>query len=394
VIYRKPPIVRKTIMVYLAYVAATVALAMCSIESLRVQLFMMRTYWGFAIFIIPIITFSHERFNISVFFSRTLVFVMLISIFYILDAVIFCGNFLIPYANPWGETSTFYRPDIHPLSFHVFRKYPYGMYLLVLLVVPLARNMRIKLWQAATIAAALLCTQTFTIISGFILAFAIFQGKTKRLLAMLTLLPVLFMALYFVDSLLPVRKSEHFQSTLRIKSSVDQFADLFQAVDDEDLAQFASGRMAQILPKVDIIVRNHKEMTGLGFLHPDKTKITQYIITNEYYSDVSENEEVAAVVEVVPVQIFISMGYIGLAVHILFLVFLYLIIRKLKYSVYFLSMIFCSFWFGLGGFCGLHSAHGLFLAALTYSVVILANRESLPGFRLPPVKARIQNAIP
>ena len=107
------------------------------------------------------------------------------------------------------------------------------------------------------------------------------------------------------------------------------------------------------------------------------------MIVNELYTDISENEEVAALVEVIPVQIFIATGWSGLIVHVLFLLAIYLIIRRLRLATYLLSVYFCCIWFGLSGFCGLISAHGLFLAAISFSAIILNSRSSLSGF--PPL---------
>ena len=68
------------------------------------------------------------------------------------------------------------------------------------------------------------------------------------------------------DSFLPTQiHNDSFQSRLRIKSSVDQFMDLFNAVDDEDIAEFGSGRMAQALPKLDVVERENRQLIGLGF---------------------------------------------------------------------------------------------------------------------------------
>ncbi len=70
--------------------------------------------------------------------------------------------------------------------------------------------------------------------------------------------------------------------------------------------------MAQAIPKIDLINRYHKQWTGLGFLHPEKTTSNRFIIVNEYYSDLSSNVEVATGVEVVPIQVYLHGGWIGL----------------------------------------------------------------------------------
>lgn len=88
-----------------------------------------------------------------------------------------------------------------------------------------------------------------------------------------------FAVLYCVDSFLPYN-GELKQSTLRIKSSIDQFFILENMQDEEDLAELGTGRMAQIIPKMDLLFELNKEWTGFGFLHPEKTTMSKYIIYN------------------------------------------------------------------------------------------------------------------
>ena len=81
-----------------------------------------------------------------------------------------------------------------------------------------------------------------------------------------------------------------------------------------------------------------KEWTGFGFLDRFRTTNQKYIIENELYIDVSNSEEVAVGVEVIVFEIILTIGYIGLIIHILFYVYLWWIIRKFKFSGYFLSV--------------------------------------------------------
>lgn len=382
-VYIKPPIVKRTLLVITAYGIALLCIAWFSLETMAVQLYTWRNYLAFIFFIIPIVVFSRRPFEITEFWNRLIPYVLLACIFYIVDGLILCGNILMPCTAAYRE-STFFDPLMSPLSFNFFRKYPPGLFPMVLLVYPIARYYKLRFWQWSVIILALFASQTFSVLSGFIAAYIFFRFGIRKLFLAIFLGLLSLVALYYVDGLLPERKNEYItQSRLRIKSSVDQIAIIMEAADDEDLAKFASGRMAQILPKLDLVNEEGRQWTGLGFLHPERNTVAKYVIVNELYTDISENEEVAALVEVIPVQIFIATGWSGLIVHVLFLLAIYLIIRRLRLATYLLSVYFCCIWFGLSGFCGLISAHGLFLAAISFSAIILNSRSSLSGF--PPL---------
>lgn len=376
VILRKPPILKKTLIAIAIYFLFLCVFAYLSLEQFSIQLLIMRNYLGIIYLIVPIAIFAGLDFDIDVFFTRLMPYILIMCAFYIFDGIIVPGNILVPCTMIGSNVSTFY--DIYHLPFgSMHRKYPPGLFLIALVILPISKYYRLRPWQWALIFGALIVSRTFTVISGIVLGLILFQGSMKKILAFFGLCIASFGMLYGIDCLLPTRGDIHVESTLRIKSSIDQFMALREAVDDEDIAEFASGRMAQILPKVDLIIKQHRTAIGLGFLHPEKSTVNRYVITNEYYTDVSNAEEVATAVEVVPVQVFINIGYIGLIGHTLFFIVLYLFIRRLKYSIYYVSVAFAVSWFGLGGFAGLANFHGLELTALAYGVVILANRDKL-----------------
>ena len=114
---------------------------------------------------------------------------------------------------------------------------------------------------------------------GFVVTFIIFQGGFKKLMMWGFGAVVFLVGIYVLDSFLPTQiHNDSFQSRLRIKSSVDQFIDLFNAVDDEDIAEFGSGRMAQALPKLDVVERENRQLIGLGFLHPEKQLLINILL--------------------------------------------------------------------------------------------------------------------
>lgn len=379
-VYRKPPLLKKLLVILVVYTATIFVLASFSIESMSIQILTIRTYLTVLCVIVPIVVLAARDFDIKAFFRKVMVFSLIICAFYVLDGIILCGNILVPRTTLWqgAGNSTFYNPIWRPLSFTIFRKYPPGLYLLILAVYPMAKIYSMKIWQGAIIFGALICSLTFTVISGILGGYLLTRVRMRKILLSVLGCLVGLVALYYVDGLLPTTTKEYYQeSALRIKSTVDQFVDLYNAVDEEDIAMFASGRVSQILPKFEVMQREGKMWTGLGFLHREKSKINRYIIENEYYTDLANNLEVATGVEVVPAQVIINMGYVGLFVHTLVFFMLWYIIRRLRYSGYVASVLLLNVWFGLMGFAGLISFAGLGMLSISYGAVLACNYDKV-----------------
>ena len=384
-IYRKPRILWKVLIAILCYIAALIILSMFSLETFSIQVSMMRRYLAIIYIIVPIALFSGKEFRMKVFFTKLMPYAMIICIFYIIDAVIFAGDILLPNVK-LSQESTFYAPNISNFG-NIIRKYPLGLLFVAIILFPITRYYRLRWWQLLLFIFGLGVTQTFTVIIGYLAGFVLFQRSCKLIISYCFAGVLGLVLLYGIDSLLPEKNKESgaVESTLRIKSSLDQFTILASATDDEDLAKFGSQRMAQIIPKVEVLLHENRELTGLGFLHPQKTTMTRYIIENEFYTDISENIEVSSVVEVTAVQVFLNIGIIGLILHIAFFIWLYFIIRHLPYSKYYLCLLVMLVCFGFGGFGGLIREYTLFILSLGYAAIILNSREKL-DFRCPWLK--------
>ena len=375
-IYRKPPLVRKILFGLLLYAAAIIILASFSDESMSVQIRLIRYYLGFIYFIVPLMLFAGCEFDMEEFLRRLFPYVIIVCAFYIIDGYVLCAHILIPNSYIAGEgVSTFNDPIYYGFG-NFPRKYPPGLFLFGLIIWPIANRYRIRWYHWVIIFVALMASRTFTLILAIALCFMLFQPRIKRLLSYTIAAVVLLTIGYMVDSTMPLNPESE-ESTLRIKSSLDQIFDLDEAQDDEDLAEAGSGRIGQALPKLELLYKYDKQWTGLGFLHPELTKNTKYIIENEYYSDIEKNIEVATGIEISPLQVFLTIGYIGLIIHIAFFIWLYLVIRKLKYSKYYLSVMVFVFIVGLGGTMGWNQYTGLLLMGLTYSAVLLANKNEV-----------------
>ena len=290
------------------------------------------------------------------------------------------GNIFMPCTKIWNNyISTFWAPMLYPRGSFP-RIYPQALYWLGPIIIPVARYYKLRWWQWVLILGALAICRTFTFITGVIVTYVLFQPSAKKAFWMIFIGIAAFVSLYFIDGELPRPHKEKTETFFRIKSSVDQLFDLAEAQDDVDVADAGSGRLAQAMPKLELLYKLDKEWTGFGFLNADGTTVKKYVIENTYYHNQSESIEVATDIEITVLQVLITIGYIGLAIHILFFVYLYIIIRKLKYSVFFLSLLAFFAWLGIGGFEGWITIRSMCILGLGFSAVILANRDVLNGF--------------
>lgn len=376
IVLRKSRYVKRIVIAWGLYAALLFFLALTSEESMRVQLPTYVAYITFIYFMVPMGVFAGHKFDFDHFVRAVFPYVLTICVFYILDAYVLCGWVLIPCSHMWGDgSSAFNDLSWAPLTGWFVRKYPPGIYTLTLLLLPVARTYRLRWWQWGIVLLALASTQTFTVISGFLLFFLLFQGGFKRVLLYGAIGIAGAVALYFVDaSMAYVADEFEERSPLRIKTSVDQILDLTEAVDDEDIAEFGSGRIAQAIPKLELLYDLGYEWRGFGFLSRFETDNPKFIVENEYYKDQEESIEVATNIEITALQIIVTIGYIGLAAHILFFGFTWWVVRRMRHGTYYLSVMLCFVWFGIGGFEGLISFMGTMTPALALSATLLSDK--------------------
>ncbi len=365
-LYRKTPMMKRITTALLLYALIILLIAKTSDETMMIQFRRIRLYLMIFYVFIPLMAFSGRAFGMQYFFRKILAYTLVICVFYALDGFVLHGFILIPdgWAGEGVEPSTFTNPYFYPFP----RKYPPGLYIAALCVIPITRYYKLNGKQWFVVAMAFASTRTLSVIGALLISFGIFQGYVRRMLKYAALGIVGITVMYHVDSAMG--------GFLRIQSTIDQFIALDVVQDEEDLSEFGSGRMAQIIPKMELLYDLDREWLGLGFLHPELTTNPKFLLKNELYTDVTKADEVATGVEVSVIQTILDMGYIGLFVQMTFYFYLYYIIRKLKYSVFYLSVLVVNIIFGIGGFAGLNSPHGLLLLALTYSAVLLSNKDN------------------
>lgn len=377
-ILRKTKVLKLSIGLYALYVVSTFIFATISEATFREQYNQIFNYISFCFFIIPLLCFAGVEFDIHRFWTRAFSLMMILCVFYLIDGWIFKGWVLLPCTFiAEGRVSTWN----HPIVYGFFaasgpRKYPPGLYPLLLILWPIARYYRLKWWQWALIGAAALTSRTSTTTFAFILCYLMAMGTLKRYLLYGLGCIGLIAGLYIVDDAMGYSGDDKDQTTLRVASTINQIAALEVAEDDEDLAEAGSGRMAQAIPAVENLYEHNKEWYGFGFIGMN-TRNPRFMLYNELIANPELRYTSCAQVEITQVQIFLEVGWIGLLVHCLFLVGLWLIIRKLRYSSYFLNVTVGLIVFGIGGFSGWHDAQGIYLAAMAYAVVLLANRATL-----------------
>jgi hypothetical protein len=380
VIKKDNAILRKTIIANLLFGVFLVAIALTAEESMKIQFRGIIRYLMFIYFIIPFLVFSRTEFDMKVFMRTCMIYLLIIAVFYIIDAFIFCGFVLVPHCHFGGkDPSTFYALRWAPLSMNIPRKYPYGLYILSLCIYPITKYYKLTKWQWVILIVSIAITRTYTFISGVLICFLLATGNFKRILKYGVGIIVALVCLYFVDDKIGYH-GESNESTFRIASTVNQIVSLDAVQDDEDLSEFGSGRTAQVLPKLELLYDMGREWLGFGFIDRELTKNDKYIIDNEYYIDVSQSEEVATGVENSFFQTFLTIGYVGLVVQLIFFCLLYRYIRKLKDAFYYVIVLVAFEWWGIGGYGGWIDPQALYMIGLAFSAIILSNRDSLTGF--------------
>ena len=367
VIYRRDKTLNKLLLFTGGYFAVLFLLALTSSESIMIQIRRMREYWGIIYFMFPLLIFAREEFDIKIFYRKILTYAFIIAIFYIIDSLIFGGNILIPRTFSYsGLYSTYYKFYCYPGSFP--RKYPHGLFILALCIFPILKFYSLQIKHIIVFALSLIVCRTFSVIGGIILTMFFFMGNTVKTNKYIAIGIIVFIAGYYIDGAM--------DGQLRIQQLVQQFEVLKNPNDPELLIKFGTGRIAQILPKLDYMLSTGKQYTGFGFLHDDLTTNNQFVITNEFYTDVTQSEETVARVEVTQVQTILDAGLIGFLIQTFYYLAIYFwVLRPLPYSKSYLIVLFCISFFGIGGFAGLISRQGLLLLGLTTAAILLCQKQ-------------------
>ena len=367
VIYRRDKTLNKLLIFTIGYFGALFCLALLSSESILIQLRRMREYWGIIYFMFPLLIFAKEEFDIKIFYRKILTYAYILGIFYIIDSFIFGGNILVPNTFTYsGYYSTYYKFYCYPGSFP--RKYPHGIFIWALCIFPLLRIYSLQIKHIVVFILTLLACRTFSIIGGLLLTTIFFMGSAVKTLKYIGIGILLFIAGFYVDKAIG--------GSLRIQQLVEQF-EVFKNPDDPELLiKFGTGRMAQIIPKIDHMLYMGKQYVGFGFLHDELSKGHEFMITNEFYSDVTQSEESVARVEMTQIQTLLDVGLIGLLIQTFYFLAIYFwILRPIPYSQSYLIVFICISLFGVGGFTGVTTHYGLLLLGITTGTILLSYKQ-------------------
>ncbi len=352
-IYRRNKMVWKVTLAMLAYFAVLFALAFTSVEPMRNQISMIRYYLLIISFYIPLVTFADREFEFRELIRVVILHALVICIFFVIDTFLLTGFVLTPGSSSWGE-STF----THPIIFNrgLTRHYPPGLYWLLLMIIPLNYKwMRLQWYWWVIFVLCLISCRTNSLLFALVGCIVLFRPSVKQIYKYIGIAILGLGALYFVDR----ATGDH----LRLAKNIDSFAMLDNPTSKEEVGDFGSGRVAQIIPKVELLYDLDRQWIGFGFLNREKTTNPIFQIENQYYSDISNSEETATGVEVTEIQTILDVGYIGLFVQMLFYIGVYFYIRKFRYSNFYLCLLVGFELLGVGGFAGLNG--------MQYSLLIL-----------------------
>lgn len=350
-----------------AYFAILFVFVFLSEETFRIQIRRMREYLSIIYFMFPLLIFSCRDFDIKVFYRKFITYAFIIAVFYCIDCFILGANILIPHTYMHERLHSTYYKIYHWGIF--FRKYPPGLFLLALCIFPIMKFYSLRVKHIVVFALALIATRTISVIAGIVFTILCFMGKFKTMLKYACLAIVLFFVAYYVD--------EKMGGKLRIVQLVEQFDVLSNPDDVEKLADFGTGRMAQLIPKFALLWSMDRQYIGFGFLARELTTNPKYIIENPFYIGTEDEVEVATGVEISVAQTILDIGIIGLILQIFYYLAIYFwVLRPLPYSSSYLMTLICLSIFGIGGYSGLGATNGLLLLGLNIGAIFLAARQT------------------
>lgn len=349
-----------------AYFAVLFVFAFLSDEVLSIQMRHLREYMMIIYFMFPLLVLRGCEFDIKVFYRKFITYAFLVALFYCIDCFILGANILVPRTYMHEELYSTYYKIYHWGIF--FRKYPPGLLLLALCIFPMVKFYTLRVKHIAVFALALIATRTISVIGGIVFTILCFMGNFKMLLKYMCFAIVLFFIAYYVD--------EKMGGELRIVQLVEQFEALSNPDDVEKLADFGTGRMAQLIPKVALLWSMDRQYIGFGFLSRELTTNPKYIIENPFYIGTEDEVEVATGVEISVAQTILDIGIIGLILQTFYYLAIYFwVLRPMSYSKSYLMTLLCISIIGIGGFSGLGTGSGLLLLGLNIAIIFLADKQ-------------------
>lgn len=378
VVYKKNAIEKKVVLWAVAYIVFLLIFARLSEIAILTQFPVIIIWASMYFFIFPLVLYGKNEFNMKDFIRHLYPYLFIFCLFYVIDSFVLSGHFFTPRDATtvyYGTNITFLNLSLNPFSFNFIRIWPQGLFIIFICIYGLIHYYKLRMWQILLIVCALFVTRTFTLYVALLLTWIIVMpGRLKKLLLFLAGLGVFFI-MYLIDSEPVEQPDGSYQSTLRVKSTISQFDLLKDLNDEEELEKFGSSRMVTIIPALEIINSLDREAIGVGFLGSLEKTPSKYHVVNTSLEDEDMREMVMTRVEVAPIRVFLTIGYIGLILHCAFFIVLWLMVRKLKYSVFFGTPLIGFVLMGISGFSGLLEAWSLYMCSLALAAVLLANRK-------------------
>ena len=376
-LFRYAPNVKHLITATALFIIAVMLIATLSDEPMIVQIRLMRYYFLIIAFTIPLILFLHRRPDVDLLMRYILIYSLSMSAFYFIDGFILCGDVLVPCTPTAGGTphnSVWNDLFWAPLTTYFPRKWPAGLFIWVIgaWIVAARYRLRPMLW-IIIIAGAIAC-RTMTFLAGVVAVYLIGISPRVNLRRYIIPAAIGLFALYHLDA--------STGSFMRVASTVDQFIEVKDALETDDIAaiaDFGSGRMAQAIPKLLLLVEQQCVLTGFGFIHPSESAInTGLLYKNDLYHDQSADNslEMPTVVEVTQLQTVLQIGVIGLLVQSVFFFLTWYFVRNYRLSGLYLAVIIGVSVTGLGGFIGFIFPASLWVA-LALAITLLGGKNTL-----------------
>lgn len=323
-------------------------LILSSDESVLSQLNGYRHFFGILTFTLPLLLFKNRRFSIEYLLKRLTAYSIIIAVMVIVQAFIKTPVF---FHNLTGFTSG----GIISSSFFA-RIYPPPLIIITLSLfyrkfVNYTPNIKILFFVAYLVTV----TNTLWIAVLTILLMHKLSLKNPTKLAKIFFIITAF---FFIDKATPEIDFRFYSSYVRINN----------AIVTKQYENLGTGRMAQALPSIDYIIKNKKQLTGIGLLTKEKGG-DKYMIEKEY--DSATQEEFIGAIEITPISIWINLGFIGLGWIILFHGLLLFRLSKYKLFDWVKEIVIFFIIMGIGGFYGLQYIESYLVIGFVVGFVLL-----------------------
>jgi len=311
-----------------------------------------RYFGGFLFILLPFIIYNKKDYDFNRLLNRLVDYWDIFAILIILQSIIIRYPLFFTYL-----TDNKSGMDENIRHSFILRVYPQAFFLIIFYLFSKGAEKH-KLSEIIINVLATLGSLTRSLWAG-IIGSLIMGKKSGSKIKFILFVFITFITIYILQIF--------YNTDFRILSFYYQFYDAFALGDFNSLG---TGRFEQAFYPILTFLSKGNIFWGVGFLSAEKSTgnwLFSYLFTGDNHF-ITE-------IEVTPIAYFISGGIIGLANLFIFLFILWKIIKKYKYSHFFLQSLIFILIAQLGGFYSFQSSYTWGILGLIIAMILLDNQQ-------------------